>query len=221
MCKPGRQQYRLSGLLYVSKELKRTMRITAKHLISIAILIVVIAYLITSRSRLPRQDVTYAILDIPSILGDSWNTTGVRQPEVLEDLEGRPSSLIGRAEIEARHEDDFAVFIDQLVFLYGEEDEALARYMIQDEVIFYEFPDRLERYPWNDIEIGSNLNADEIISLVGMTMHLRWILAAPRFLLYGRHVVYFNMWTMRNGIEYISIQDMESLFNEIDAILSI
>ena len=197
------------------------MRITARHLISIAILIVAIAYLIISRPRLPRQDVTYAILDIPAILGDSWNTTGVRQPELLEDLTGRPSSLIGRAEIEARHEDDFAVFIAQFVFLYAEEDEALTRYMIQDEVIFYEFPDRLERYPWNDIEIGSHLNADEYHIACRDDNASALDTRCTAILLYDRHVVYFNMWTMRNGMEYISIQDMESLFDEINVILSI
>lgn len=195
------------------------MRIAAKYLTSFLILLAAVI-LITSRPRLPRQDVRYAILDIPSILGDSWNTTGVRQPELLEDLAGRPASLIGRAEIEARREDEFAVFIAQFVFLYAEEAEALTRYVIQDEVIFYEFPDRPERYPWKDIEIGLNLNADEYHIACRDDDASALNTRCTAILLYGRHVVYFNMWTMRNGIEYISSQDMDRIFSEIDAILT-
>ena len=83
------------------------------------------------------------------------------------------------------------------------------------------FPTSPKDTPWNDIEIGSHLNADEYHIACRDDDASALDTRCTAILLYGRHVVYFNMWTMRNGIEYISIQDMESLFIEIDAILSI
>jgi hypothetical protein len=184
--------------------------------------VLIIVFVVTQlRFQPPREDLRNLVVNIPLVLGSNWSTDGSREPEPLEDFKGRPASLIGRADVEARHTDNYATFIDHSVLMYTSADSALERYDIQEQVIFYQRLDGRESYPWHDVNLGVDLSADkqhiackEIIpddSLLDVR--------CTGLFLYGRYIAYVNMWTTRDGVQYISVQDMERLFSEIASTL--
>jgi hypothetical protein len=202
---------------------KRRLGNFGQAIIAFAAVLIIAFVVMQTRSQSPREDLRSIVVNIPLILGNSWSTDGPREPQLLEDLKGRPPSLIGRADIEAGHIDNYATFIDHSVFLYVSAHDARERYDIQDEVIFYQLPDGRERYFWSNMNITTNLNADEqhIACKEIIPDDLLLDIRCTGIFLYGRYIAYVNMWTTRDGVQYISTQEMERLFSEIDTTLGI
>jgi hypothetical protein len=160
------------------------------------------------------------MVNLPDILGEDWYSTGYGVPARLEDMKGRPSSLIYRVDQIAQHQDNYLAFIDYNIFVYRDERAASDRFSVQAATIYYDFQ---SQYKWLEIEIPESiLHADQIrfacneilpeVSLVDVR--------CAALMRYDEIILYMNIWKTRDSVEYLTFERIHEIFRAVDRVLT-
>jgi hypothetical protein len=163
------------------------------------------------------------ITDFAPVIGNQWQTSEISNQR--EDLLGWASSLLGSSSMSNYiNATGNPVYVAQHVSNYMGSAQALERYHQFDERIFnYQFgvPPSRQQYPYQDLEFvtSTNPNADEsriACSEVFDDSQIRDVQCGGLFL-YDDYLVYIDVFTKRDFIEYLTTDDLVMIFSSIDA----
>jgi hypothetical protein len=194
---------------------------------AMACLLVTVCWFVTGCTVLGGSSPTQIVADpselmvsLTDLLGEDWNSAGYRVPTRLEDMKGRPSSLIFRIDQEVQHKDNYLAFIDYNIFVYRDERAASDRFSVQARTIYYDFQ---SQYKWREVETeASALHVDQIrfackeISPEGSIQDVR----CAALMRYGEVIVYMNIWKTRDSVEYLTFEKIYDIFRAVDRVLT-
>lgn len=162
--------------------------------------------------------------EILEILGSDWESQGIRDIVPLEDIKGRPSSLIlgVREGVYNIYNENHLAFVAYSVFAYTDVEAAQDRFEIQDDVIFFQFDH--EQFRWSNSDLIQNVvhNAGERHAgcQSGIASDGELEMRCAAVLRYGRYIVFVNMFPIRDDVEYIDDTLITNIFMAIDAKMS-
>lgn len=176
--------------------------------------------------RYERVSLLHYAIDIPAVWGSDWYIDDIREPSVMENPGGfrgiRAPSLIGSLDVYTRHVKNSEQSILYSIFMYANPRDVLESYNIQNESTFYVHPRQRDLYLWRDINLITNLGTDAHRVACQENIADDFLLGerCTAILLYGRCTVYLNMRKTQDGEEYISTEQMEALFAEVDVLIN-
>ena len=98
---------------------------------------------------------------ISILLGHNWTYSRTPVIERFQDIKSRHRSLRERHELRMIYIHNQNELVYFYVFRYSSIDNAINRYAIQDEVLFFQLPTEANRYPFIDLTLEINSNSDD------------------------------------------------------------
>jgi len=205
-----------------TKRQQPTQQISLLSIVAITVMIVgsvVIFWQANKHAPLTPVATPYiSFSEIQTLLGHEWVSVERWQYEPLEDLKGRPRSLLKRTGEGFYHVDNRLAFIRISVMIYSDKISAAERYKTQDDVIFYQL-DR-QQHRWSDTHIvkqaTSNANSHHAkCKYISDDNRLKEIHCSA-ILQYAHYVIVVNMFPHRDYQQYIDEAKMVQMFEIID-----
>lgn len=156
------------------------------------------------------------LISLTDILGDKWQQEDIISD--INDIRGTNSSIAGATRIRAFNKDNQYATINYHSIAYMNDEVARERYFIQEEWIFdYDFgvPPSIQIFSYRDIPLPEpfNIGADEYRIACKDIYDLDRLIETRcgALFLYGNHVAFLDAFTMRDSVNYLSLDDFGDL----------
>lgn len=166
---------------------------------------------------IPTPDISFP--EIQTWLGADWISTELSQSAPLEDLKGRPRSLLKRTSMAIYNTNNRLAFIRISVMTYSDKESASERYTIQDEVIFFQLDRAVYRWHHTHIVETSTSYTDKNNAKCLSVRKSEGLqnIQCLAILQYKHHIVVVNMFPHRDYQQYLDWNEISQIFEVIDA----
>ncbi len=158
------------------------------------------------------------VIDFSPLLGEEWEVSRPFQDD--ESIVGWDFNLAGRTVLSTYYSSDHLAYVTHHVLSYPNDETALKGYLdIEERVIVYDYgvPPSRQDYSYEDIQFSANTNphADKQHIACLVVSNLNNTECVGLFL-YDNHVVFADISTIVDSVEYLTMADIQKVFSAID-----
>jgi hypothetical protein len=158
------------------------------------------------------------VIDFSPLLGEEWEVSRPFQDD--ESIVGWDFNVAGRTVLSTYYSSAHLAYVTQHVISYPNDETALKGYLeVEERVIVYDYgvPISRQDYSYKDIRFPANTNshadkqriACKVVSKLNNT-------ECVGLFLYSNHVIFADIFRVRNSVEYLTMADLQKIFSAID-----